>query len=194
MLLLQNVVVLLLLPSVVVVVVAAKCCFVAVAKCCCFVAVAAAVVLLVTASDVAVAAVAVILAFVAVDAVTVAVVIDRAVVDVAVVIRHFIVFYVALFVRFWTLLSNRLCYVRDSPLLTFTWWGRYGLCQRHLNQPTFPTPFSPVLVSISVFVALFIVFHSINSPAPDNTPVFFTLFFRSYLCLLGPFNYIHVSL
>ena len=45
----------------------------------------------------------------------------------------------------------------------------------------------PVLVSISVFMALSTVFHSINSP-----PILclLTLFFPSYLCLIGPFNYI----
>ena len=37
-----------------------------------------------------------------------------------------------------------------------------------INQPSLPTPFYPVLVSIFVFVALSTVFHSINSP--DNSP------------------------
>ena len=51
------------------------------------------------------------------------------------------------------------------------------------------TPFYSVLVSISVFMALSTVFHSINHR--DNS-VFLTLFFLSYLCLIGPFNYISV--
>ena len=38
-----------------------------------------------------------------------------------------------------------------------------------INQPSLPTPFYSVLVSISVFVALSTVFHSINSP--DNSPL-----------------------
>ena len=38
-----------------------------------------------------------------------------------------------------------------------------------INQPSLPTPFYSVLVSITVFVALLTVFHSINSP--DNTPL-----------------------
>ena len=38
-----------------------------------------------------------------------------------------------------------------------------------LNQPSLPTPFYSVLVSISVFVALSNVFHSGNSP--DNSPL-----------------------
>ena len=37
-----------------------------------------------------------------------------------------------------------------------------------INQPSFPTPFNSVLVSVSVFMALSTVFHSINSP--DNSP------------------------
>ena len=36
-----------------------------------------------------------------------------------------------------------------------------------INQPRTPTPFCSVLVYISVFMALSIVFHSINSP--DNS-------------------------
>ena len=36
-----------------------------------------------------------------------------------------------------------------------------------MNQPSLPTPFHSVLVSISVFMALLTVFHSINSP--DNS-------------------------
>ena len=38
-----------------------------------------------------------------------------------------------------------------------------------ISQPSLPTPFYPVLVSVSVFVALSTVFHSINSP--DNSPL-----------------------
>ena len=37
-----------------------------------------------------------------------------------------------------------------------------------INQPSLPTPFYSVLVSISVFMALSTVFHSINSH--DNSP------------------------
>ena len=62
----------------------------------------------------------------------------------------------------------------------------------NINQPSLPTPFYSVLVSISVFMALSTVFHSINSP--DNSPfsdllVLSTLYFF-YLCLIGPFNFI----
>ena len=37
-----------------------------------------------------------------------------------------------------------------------------------IHQPSLPTPFCSVLVSISVFMALSTVFHSLNSP--DNSP------------------------
>ena len=43
-----------------------------------------------------------------------------------------------------------------------------------VNQPSLPTPFYSVLVSISVFMALSIVFHSINSP--DNSPFSHSVF------------------
>ena len=39
---------------------------------------------------------------------------------------------------------------------------------KDLNQPSLPTPFYSVLMSVSVFMALLIVFRSINSP--DNSP------------------------
>ena len=38
-----------------------------------------------------------------------------------------------------------------------------------INQPSLPTPFYSVLVSVSVFMALSTVFHSMNSP--DNSPL-----------------------
>ena len=74
--------------------------------------------------------------------------------------------------------------------LTFRWWRCYGLCQRH--KPTELAHsfffFYSVLASVSVFMFLSSVFHSINSP--DKS-----LFSRSVLtgffcCLIGPFNYI----
>ena len=40
-----------------------------------------------------------------------------------------------------------------------------------INQPGLPTPFCSVLVSVSVFIALSTVFHSINST--DNSPLSF---------------------
>ena len=38
-----------------------------------------------------------------------------------------------------------------------------------VNQRSLPTPFNSVLVSVSVFMVLSTVFHSINSP--DNSPL-----------------------
>ena len=56
---------------------------------------------------------------------------------------------------------------RGSRGLTFTWWGCYGLCPWH--KPTgLAHSFYSVLVSISVFIVLSTVFHSINSP--DDSP------------------------
>ena len=40
---------------------------------------------------------------------------------------------------------------------------------KDINQPSLPTPFYSVLVSVSVFIALSTVFASINSP--DNSPL-----------------------
>ena len=54
--------------------------------------------------------------------------------------------------------------------LTFTWWACCSLCQRH--KPTEFTPsffFNSICVSVSVFMTLSTVFHSINSPA--NSPL-----------------------
>ena len=57
----------------------------------------------------------------------------------------------------------------------------------NINQPSFPTPFHSVLVSISVFMALSTVFHSINSP--DNS--LFSHYILPVLTLpYCPFNYI----
>ena len=57
-----------------------------------------------------------------------------------------------------------------------------------INQLSLPTPFYSVHVSVSVFVALSTVFHSINSP--DNSPfshsvlpAFSALFVLSTMCL-----------
>ena len=46
--------------------------------------------------------------------------------------------------------------------------GDVKVCVFDINQPTLPTLFYSVLVSISVFMALSTIFHSINSP--DNSP------------------------
>ena len=56
-----------------------------------------------------------------------------------------------------------------------------------INQPSLPTPFHSVLVSISVFIALSTVFHSINYP--DNSPLSHSVLLVLF-CLIGPLNYI----
>ena len=54
--------------------------------------------------------------------------------------------------------------------LTCMWWGSYGFFWFFfINQPSLPTPFYFVLVSISVFIALSAVFRTINSP--DDSPL-----------------------
>ena len=55
-----------------------------------------------------------------------------------------------------------------------------------MNQPSLPTPFYSVLMSTYVFMALPTVFHFIL----QTILRFLTLFFRSYFCLIGPFNYL----
>ena len=42
-----------------------------------------------------------------------------------------------------------------------------------INQPSLPTPFYSVLVSVSVFMALSLVFYSINSS--DNSPISYSV-------------------
>ena len=49
----------------------------------------------------------------------------------------------------------------------------------NISQPSLPTPFYSVLVSVSVFVALSTVFHSINSP--DNSPLSHSVLPDSFL-------------
>ena len=56
-----------------------------------------------------------------------------------------------------------------------------------ITQPSLPTPFSSVLVSISVFMALSTVLQSIHSP--DNSPLSHSVL---QVLLVGPFNYIYL--
>ena len=55
-----------------------------------------------------------------------------------------------------------------------------------INDPSLPTPFYSDLASVSVFMALSIVFHSINSP--DNSP-FSHPVLPVLSLLIGPFDY-----
>ena len=54
-----------------------------------------------------------------------------------------------------------------------------------INQPSLPTSFYSVIVSVSVFMALSTVFHSINSP--DNSPLFVFFFLTVLLVLFLPY-------
>ena len=47
--------------------------------------------------------------------------------------------------------------------------GMLGLIIFNISQPSLPTPFYSVLVTVSVFMDFSTVFHSINSP--DNSPL-----------------------
>ena len=58
-----------------------------------------------------------------------------------------------------------------------------------INQPSLPTPFHSVLVSIFVFRTLSVDFYSVNSP--DNSPLSYSVL-PVYCCLIGPFNCISV--
>ena len=70
------------------------------------------------------------------------------------------------------------------------WWGCCALCQRHKQAEITHAFFNSVLVSISVFLALSTVFHSINST--DNSPLSHSVllvlflpycFFQQYISL-----------
>ena len=80
------------------------------------------------------------------------------------------------------------CSVYRSPhWLTFTWLGCYDFCQRHK-----PTELAQSFFFCSCFCFCLcgpfncISFHKFSRQLSR----FLTLFFRSYLRLLGPFNYI----
>ena len=57
-----------------------------------------------------------------------------------------------------------------------------------ISQPSLPTPFYSVLVSVSVFLALSTVFHSANSP--NNSPLFHSVIpvFQIYLFMKISFS------
>ena len=85
----------------------------------------------------------------------------------------------------WRLLACT--YGSDVPTVSPSRGGDFAVCVFHINQPSLPTPFYSVLVSVSVFVALSTVFHSINSPY--NCPLSHSVL-PVYFCVFGPFVYI----
>ena len=78
-------------------------------------------------------------------------------------------------------------YLNNSPHgLTFTWWGCYGSCLWH----------KPTELAHSFFILLLYLFLSLwpfqlyfIPQILPTTVHFLSLFFRFYLCLIGPFNY-----
>ena len=57
--------------------------------------------------------------------------------------------------------------------------GNVAVYVLDINQPSLPTPFYSVPVSISVFMALSTVFHSLNPP--DNSPLSRSVLLVSFL-------------
>ena len=84
--------------------------------------------------------------------------------------------------------------LRNVPAGSPSCGGDVAVYVFDINRPSLPTPFYSVLMSVSVFMALSCVFHSINSP--DNSPlshfVLPVLFLLSSFCLIGPLNYMSV--
>ena len=67
-------------------------------------------------------------------------------------------------------LSGRVTCPVPSPRAHLHVVGDVAAYVFNISQPSLPTPFSSVLVSVPVFMALSSVFHSINYP--DNSPLF----------------------
>ena len=77
---------------------------------------------------------------------------------------------------------------RDGDVLVYV---------KDINQPSLPTPFYIVLVSISLFLTLSTVFHSTNSiNSPDNSPLSHTVlpvFISALLVLSTIYLFMKVS-
>ena len=87
-------------------------------------------------------------------------------------------------------MSVSLCsHITLVPTDSFPHGGDVVVCVFDINQPSLPTLFHSILVSVSVFMALSNVFHLCILP---TTRPFLTLFFPSYFCLIGNFNYIYL--
>ena len=84
-------------------------------------------------------------------------------------------------------------YVNDGfaclSRLTFTWWRCCRLCLLTYTNWACPLFFDSALVSVSVFMAILTVFHSINFP---NNSSFFHSVRLVFFCFTGPFNYIYI--
>ena len=71
--------------------------------------------------------------------------------------------------------------------LPFTWWGRYGLCLG--NEPTELAHSFFFILFLCLFLSLWPFRMYFIPQLFPTTRHFLTLFFRSYFCLAGPFNY-----
>ena len=88
-----------------------------------------------------------------------------------------------------------MCSIFPSVFLSLlpvpAWWGCFGLFLT--NQPNLPTPFYSVLVSISVFMAVSTVFHSINSPKNSALSHCFSSLISASLVLSTIYLFVKVS-
>ena len=72
----------------------------------------------------------------------------------------------------------------NLPMVGMLWF------MSDINQPSLPTPFYSLLESVSVFMALSTVFHSINSP--NNSPLSLSVLLVSFLPYC-PFIYVSMK-
>ena len=90
--------------------------------------------------------------------------------------------------------TNTSCFI-PVPIGSPSRGGHVAVYVFDINQLTLPTPFYSVLVSVSVFMALSTVFHSINSP--DNSPLsksVLPVLFLALLVLSTVYLFVKVSL
>ena len=83
---------------------------------------------------------------------------------------------------------SQLCLIHTIPTGSPSRGGDAAVYVFDINQPSLPTPFYSVLVSVSVFMAFSTVFHSIHSP--NNSPlshsvllVLFLPYWSFHLCI-----------
>ena len=73
----------------------------------------------------------------------------------------------------------------EVPIGSLSCSGDVAVSVFDIKQLSLPTPVYSALVSISVFMALSPVFHSINSP--NNSPLSHSVLLV-FVCLVGPFK------
>ena len=77
-----------------------------------------------------------------------------------------------------TKLLTLFCYTRSGDVAVYVF---------DIDQPSLPTHFYSVLVSVSVSIAPSTVFHS-SSNSPNNSPFSLYVLPVLHFCLIGPFN------